>query len=105
MTKGFLGVLAFLAVAAIDASAQGVDLTGRYLCVQMCREGLVGQPAFVTQNGREMNLLNEAGEPSRAWVDWAGRTLGAELERRRDLFPRRHADSVRPWHRLAARPP
>lgn len=74
MIKAFPGVLALLAaLAATGASAQGVDLTGRYRCVQMCREGLVGQPAFVTQNGREMNLLNEAGEPSRAWVDWNGR--------------------------------
>jgi hypothetical protein len=34
--------------------------------------GLQGQPAFVTQNGSNLNLLNEAGEPSRAWIDWPG---------------------------------
>ena len=73
MTKLFLSMLAVLGwLAVTDASAQGVDLTGRYRCVQMCREGLVGQPAYVTQNGRELNLRNEAGEPSRAWVDRAG---------------------------------
>ena len=37
--------------------------------MQQCRDN---QPAFVAQNGRELNLLNEAGEPSRAWIDWPG---------------------------------
>ena len=58
--------------AAGDASAQGVNLTGPYRCVQLCRDGLVGQPAFITQNGWNLNLVNEIGEPSRAWVDWVG---------------------------------
>jgi len=72
--KVILSVLAVLgALAATDASAQGVDLTGRYRCVQACRDGLVGQPAFVTQNGWNLNLVNEAGEPSRAWLDRIGR--------------------------------
>jgi hypothetical protein len=57
---------------ATDASAQGINLTGPYRCVTLCRGGLVGQPAFVTQNGWDLNLLNEAGEPSRAWIDWSG---------------------------------
>jgi hypothetical protein len=71
--KVSLSVLAVLgALIATDASAQGVDLNGRWRCVQLCRDGLVGAPAFVTQNGWELNLLNEAGEPSRAWVDWVG---------------------------------
>jgi hypothetical protein len=60
------------ALAGSDASAQGVDLTGRYRCVQLCLSGFEGQPAFVTQNGWNMNLLNEAGEPTRAWIDWLG---------------------------------
>jgi hypothetical protein len=59
-------------IAATDASAQGVNLTGRFRCVQMCAPGLQGQPAFATQNGSNLNLLNEAGEPSRAWIDWPG---------------------------------
>jgi hypothetical protein len=67
-------VLAFVVLVGTSAvSAQGVDLTGRYRCVQFCRDGLVGQPAYITQYGRDLNLLNEAGEPSRAWVDWNGR--------------------------------
>lgn len=58
-------------MAATDASAQ-VDLSGRFRCVALCEGGLQGQPAFVTQNGYNLNLLNEAGEPSRAWIDWPG---------------------------------
>ena len=71
--KHVLGPLVLSAVfAATPASAQSVNLTGPYRCMQMCRDGLVGQPAFITQNGWNLNLLNEAGEPSRAWVDWSG---------------------------------
>jgi hypothetical protein len=67
-----LSILAVFGVlTATEASAQGVNLSGPYRCVQMCREGLAG-PAFVTQNGWELNLVNEVGEPSRAWIDWAG---------------------------------
>ena len=56
-----------IALVATGASAQSVNLTGIYACVQMCRGGL---PAYVTQNGPELNLLTEAGGPSRAWPDW-----------------------------------
>lgn len=64
----FVAVLG--ALAATDASAQ-MNLSGPYRCVQMCREGLAG-PAFVTQSGWDMNMVNEAGEPSRAWIDRPG---------------------------------
>jgi hypothetical protein len=68
-----LSVFAMLAaMAATDASAQGINLTGQFRCVQVCAAGLQGQPAYVTQNGYNLNLLNEAGEPSRAWIDWSG---------------------------------
>jgi hypothetical protein len=63
------GVL--VALAATETSAQSVNLTGMYKCVQMCRSGLVGYPAYITQNGPDLNLLNEAGEPARAWPDWS----------------------------------
>jgi hypothetical protein len=55
------------ALAASGASAQSINLTGIYTCVQMCRGD---QPAHITQNGPEINLLTEAGVPSRAWPDW-----------------------------------
>lgn len=68
MSSLAVGLLA--ALSATGASAQSINLTGAYRCVQTCRDGLVGSPAYVTQNGPDLNLLNEAGEPSRAWPDW-----------------------------------
>jgi len=59
-----------VAFAATATQAQSVNLTGRYKCTQMCRMGLVGNPAYVTQNGPDLNLLNVTGEPARAWPDW-----------------------------------
>ena len=58
---------------ATDASAQGVNLTGPYVCIEGCLTGRPGQPAFVTQNGWELNMVNDAGQPSRAWVNYPGR--------------------------------
>jgi hypothetical protein len=60
------------ALVATDASAQGVNLTGQYVCVAMC-SGLQGQFAYITQNGSELNVVNDAGEASRAWIDYPGR--------------------------------
>lgn len=71
--KVLLSILAMLsAFAATSAAAQGVNLSGRYICVKGCT---IARPAFayVTQNGWNLNLVNEAGRPSRAWVDWPGR--------------------------------
>jgi hypothetical protein len=61
-----------VALIATDASAQLVNLTGRYVCVAVCTPGLQGQFAFITQNGTELNLVNDAGEASRGWVDYPG---------------------------------
>ena len=61
------------AFAASVASAQDVNLSGRYVCVQGCAIASPEQFAYVTQNGWNLNLVNEAGQPSRAWVDWPGR--------------------------------
>jgi hypothetical protein len=63
---------AVFALLATDALAQGINLSGRYRCVQMCRTGLETAPAFVTQNGWDLNVVDEAGNASRAWVDWPG---------------------------------
>ena len=56
-----------VALAAGSASAQSINLTGVYQCIQMCRGD---QLAYVTQNGPELNLLTESGAASRAWPDW-----------------------------------
>jgi hypothetical protein len=67
MTSSAIGILAVL--AAGQASAQSVNLTGPYRCIEACRAGPPGAPAFITQNGADLNLLNEAGESVRAWPD------------------------------------
>src|ERR1700739_2755194 len=54
---------------ATEASAQSVNLTGAYRCVEACGAGPAGGPAFITQNGPNLNLLNEAGQPAQAWPD------------------------------------
>ncbi len=56
--------------SATPGLAQSINLTGTYKCVQACRGGLVGYPAYITQNGPDYNLLTEAGEAYRAWPDW-----------------------------------
>jgi hypothetical protein len=66
MLSCVIGALA--ALFATEASAQTVNLTGKYRCVQAC-DGPVGSPAFVTQNGWDLNVLGQAGS-SRAWLDW-----------------------------------
>jgi hypothetical protein len=68
---GAFGMLT--ALVSTQASAQPANLTGEYRCVQVCQLGHVGWPAYVTQNGWNINLLNEAGQPSRAWFRWGGR--------------------------------
>ena len=62
---------AVAAAFASAASAQSINLTGTYRCIQDCRDGHVGGPAFVTQNGWNLNLVTETGESYRAWPDLA----------------------------------
>jgi hypothetical protein len=58
--------------AATGASAQYLaDLSGEFTCVQGCMGNSPG-PVYVTQNGWTMNLVNEIGQPTRAWVDRPG---------------------------------
>ena len=63
-----LGIAA--ACFATAASAETVNLTGTYRCIQMCRDGMIGAPAFVTQNGDSVNLTTETGTTYHAWPDW-----------------------------------
>jgi hypothetical protein len=66
--KVFAALVALGAVGITSASAQ-VLLSGQYHCVQNCSgPGL----AYVTQNGWDLNLVNEVGQPSRAWIDYPG---------------------------------
>jgi hypothetical protein len=63
------GLLA--AGVAGSASAEPFNLTGTYRCIQMCRDGMIGAPTFVTQNGDSVNLTTETGQSFRAWPDWS----------------------------------
>jgi len=62
-------VIAAVAAFASGASAQSINLTGTYRCIQDCRDGYLGAPAFVTQNGENFNLVTENGDSFRAWPD------------------------------------
>jgi hypothetical protein len=64
-----IGVIGAVAASASGASAQSVNLTGNYRCIQNCRDGYLGAPAFVTQNWNQLNLVTETGESFRAWPD------------------------------------
>jgi len=74
-----LSLTAGLAVALFvtGASAQSADLSGRYNCIAMCRGEY--QP-YITQNGPTLNLVTEAGVPSRAWADWSNPTTRIWVE-------------------------
>jgi hypothetical protein len=68
MKKMLGAVFAFSVLAATGASAQEL-LTGPYQCVQNCQgPGL----ANITQTGFDLNIVNEVGAPSRAWIDYPG---------------------------------
>ena len=69
MKLGVIALVVLSVLAVTDASAQVASLSGAYQCVQNCRGP---GPAFVTQNGWDLNLVNEIGQPSRAWIDWPG---------------------------------
>jgi hypothetical protein len=57
--------------APVVAPGVGPGLSGQFQCIAGCAGGSAG-PAFVTQNGWDLNLVNEIGQPSRAWIDWPG---------------------------------
>jgi hypothetical protein len=58
-------------VVVTPASGQVLNVSGQFQCVQGCAGGLAGT-AFVTQKGWNLNLVNELGQPSRAWIDRPG---------------------------------
>jgi len=58
-------------MVASGASAQGINLTGQWQCVASCLAP-PGNFAYITQNGWDLNVVNEVGMASRAWVDYPG---------------------------------
>jgi hypothetical protein len=59
------------ALVSSAASAQGINLSGPWQCVTVCA-GPPGGFAYITQYGWDLNLVNEVGMPSRAWIDYPG---------------------------------
>jgi hypothetical protein len=57
--------------APVVAPGVGPGLSGQFRCIAGCAGGFAG-PAFVTQNGWDLNVVNEIGQPSRAWIDYPG---------------------------------
>jgi hypothetical protein len=62
---------AVVAPVVVPAPGQVLNVSGQFQCIQDCAGGVPGL-AFVTQNGWDLNLVNELGQPTRAWVDWPG---------------------------------
>ena len=71
-----IALIALSALAVTHASAQSVgtqswvpNLSGLFRCVHNCAgAGL----ASVAQEGWQLSLTNEGGQPSRAWISWPG---------------------------------
>jgi hypothetical protein len=61
-----------IAAPAAQASAPVLYLSGQFQCAQGCAPGFAGGVAYVTQTNWLLNLMNEGGIPSRAWIDWPG---------------------------------
>ena len=63
-------ILVALGALGITSASARVLLSGEYQCVQNCVGP--GVDHVITQNGFELNLVNEVGQPSRAWIDYPG---------------------------------
>lgn len=70
LTATIAGLAALLSTQALAQAP--INLSGRYICIRGCAAGVPGLSAFITQNGTDMNMVNETGAASRAWVDWPG---------------------------------
>jgi hypothetical protein len=106
--RTILGAMAVMAaLGATNASAQDVNLTGRWQCVAVC-VGPPGSFAFITQYGRELNMVNDAGQGSRAWVDYPGRIWVEEAHQGAVYSPEGLAiqfDRGTVWQRATEVPP
>lgn len=67
-----VALTALIAATATGASAQVLNLSGQFQCIQGCVPGFGGHLAYVAQNDWQLNLVNEAGAPTKAWIDWPG---------------------------------
>jgi len=62
-------LVASLYAATSPVQAQVLNLSGQFQCIQACTGP---GPAYVTQNGWQLNLVNEVGAPSVGWIDYPG---------------------------------
>ena len=95
-------MIAVLAAAIVPAEAQVMNLSGEFRCAPGC---LGTGPAYVTQNGWDLNIVNEVGQRSRAWIDYratSGLSIGT---RRRQLSDGMtiQFDNGSVWHELSLR--
>ena len=67
----FTAIALATTLAASGASAQDANLSGRWQCMAQCL-GPPGGFAFITQNGWDLNIVNDAGMASRGWEDYPG---------------------------------
>ena len=67
----FTAVALSASLAASGASAQDVNLSGQWQCMAQCLDP-PGGFAFITQNGWDLNVVNDVGMASRACVDYPG---------------------------------
>ena len=106
-----IGVIGAVAASASGASAQSINLTGTYRCIQNCRDGYLGAPAFVTQNWNQLNLVTETGESFRAWPDVTapGSRIWIEARNESAVYSpdgmRIQFDDGRVWQRYLGPPP
>jgi len=106
-----LVVGAVAALVTTGASAQSINLTGTYRCIQNCRDADFGAPAFITQNGDHLNLVTETGDSYRAWPDWYAPDSRIWIDARNESAVyspdgmRIQFDDGRVWQREIAPPP
>jgi hypothetical protein len=67
MVRRFAAPVVIVPAPAL-APGQLLNLSGQFQCVEGCAGGLPSA-AFVTQNGWDLNLVNEVGQPTRARID------------------------------------
>ena len=106
MKVGVVAVAAALSsFGASVAHAQWADLNGPYRCVQNC---LGPGYAFITQQGWDMSMVNEAGLPTRAWVDYPGHIWAENWGEGAYFSPDGltvQFDNGSVWHRIIPAPP
>jgi len=65
------GAATVIAASMTGASAQVLNLSGQFQCVKQFDAGPPAL-AYLAQADWQLNLLNEAGIPSRGWIDYPG---------------------------------